>query len=112
MTPTESAYIGGIIDGEGCIEFKWANRIRRDRKGTPDLPDTYCPDGGASSRQTTHRLPNGNNKGRDTGHQTLPQTSHPPGPAPLARGLSWRLPNLEAGLQVFNCEERKSKTCR
>ena len=35
MTPTESAYIGGIIDGEGCIEFKWANRIRRDRKGTP-----------------------------------------------------------------------------
>ena len=35
MTPTESAYVGGIIDGEGCIEFKWANRIRRDRKGTP-----------------------------------------------------------------------------
>ena len=35
MTPTESAYVGGIIDGEGCIEFKWAARIRRDRKGTP-----------------------------------------------------------------------------
>ena len=35
MTPTESAYVGGIIDGEGCIEFKWAGRIRRDRKGTP-----------------------------------------------------------------------------
>ena len=35
MTPTESAYVGGVIDGEGCIEFKWANRIRRDRKGTP-----------------------------------------------------------------------------
>jgi len=35
MTLTESAYVGGIIDGEGCIEFKWADRIRRDRKGTP-----------------------------------------------------------------------------
>jgi hypothetical protein len=35
MTPTESAYVGGIIDGEGCIEFKWATRIRKDRKGTP-----------------------------------------------------------------------------
>ena len=35
MTPTEAAYVGGIIDGEGCIEFKWAGRIRRDRKGVP-----------------------------------------------------------------------------
>ena len=35
MTPTESAYVGGIIDGEGCIEFKWAARIRKDRKGIP-----------------------------------------------------------------------------
>ena len=35
MTPTESAYVGGIIEGEGCIEFKWANRIRRNRKGSP-----------------------------------------------------------------------------
>ena len=35
MTPTERAYVAGIIDGEGCIEFKWADRIRRDRKGTP-----------------------------------------------------------------------------
>ena len=35
MTPTESAYVGGIIDGEGHVEFKWVDRIRRDRKGTP-----------------------------------------------------------------------------
>ena len=35
LSPTEAAYIAGIIDGEGCIEFKWANRIRKDRKGTP-----------------------------------------------------------------------------
>jgi len=35
MTPTESAYVGGIIDGEGCIEFKWANRTHKDRKGMP-----------------------------------------------------------------------------
>tara|TARA_R100001086_G_scaffold152272_1_gene81030 strand:- start:53 stop:457 length:405 start_codon:yes stop_codon:yes gene_type:complete len=35
LSPTEAAYIAGIIDGEGCIEFKWADRIRRDRKGTP-----------------------------------------------------------------------------
>jgi len=35
MTSTEAAYVGGIIDGEGCIEFKWADRIRKDRKGSP-----------------------------------------------------------------------------
>ena len=35
MTSTERAYVAGIIDGEGCIEFKWADRIRRDRKGAP-----------------------------------------------------------------------------
>ena len=35
MTPTESAYVGGIIDGEGHVEFKWVDRTRKDRKGTP-----------------------------------------------------------------------------
>ena len=35
MSPTEAAYVAGIIDGEGWVEFKWANRIRRNRKGTP-----------------------------------------------------------------------------
>jgi len=35
MSATERAYVAGIIDGEGCIEFKWTNRIRRDRKGIP-----------------------------------------------------------------------------
>ena len=35
MSPTERAYVGGIIDGEGCIEFKWANRTRKNRKGIP-----------------------------------------------------------------------------
>ena len=35
MTPTQSAYVGGIIDGEGHVEFKWADRTRKDRKGTP-----------------------------------------------------------------------------
>jgi len=35
MTPTEAAYIAGIIDGEGSIEFKRRPRIRRDRTGTP-----------------------------------------------------------------------------
>jgi len=35
MTPTECAYVAGIIDGEGSIEFKRKPRIRRDRIGTP-----------------------------------------------------------------------------
>ena len=35
MSPTEQAYVGGIIDGEGHVEFKWANRTRKDRKGSP-----------------------------------------------------------------------------
>ena len=35
MTAIERAYLAGIIDGEGCIEFKWAPRVRRERKGAP-----------------------------------------------------------------------------
>ena len=35
MTPTECAYVAGIIDGEGSIEFKRRPRIRRDRTGAP-----------------------------------------------------------------------------
>ena len=35
MTPTESAYVAGIIDGEGSIEFKRRPTIRRERKGSP-----------------------------------------------------------------------------
>ena len=27
--------MAGIIDGEGHVEFKWANRTRKDRKGHP-----------------------------------------------------------------------------
>jgi len=42
MTPTENAYVAGIIDGEGCIEFKWADRIRRDRKGHPTYRTLIC----------------------------------------------------------------------
>ena len=35
MTPTERAYVAGIIDGEGYIEFKQRERIRHDRPGKP-----------------------------------------------------------------------------
>ena len=42
MTPTENAYVAGIIDGEGCIEFKWADRTRRDRKGHPTYRTLIC----------------------------------------------------------------------
>ena len=35
MTPTERAYVAGIIDGEGYIEFKQRDRIRHDRPGKP-----------------------------------------------------------------------------
>ena len=42
MTSTERAYLAGIIDGEGCVEFKWADRIRRDRKGHPTYRTFIC----------------------------------------------------------------------
>lgn len=42
MTSTECAYVAGIIDGEGCIEFKWADRTRRDRKGHPTYSTLIC----------------------------------------------------------------------
>jgi len=35
MTPTERAYVAGIIDGEGSIEFTQRQRIRHERKGKP-----------------------------------------------------------------------------
>ena len=35
MSPTERAYVAGIIDGEGWVEFSYRNRLRKDRKGTP-----------------------------------------------------------------------------
>jgi len=35
MTPTERAYVAGIIDGEGSIEYTQRDRIRHDRKGKP-----------------------------------------------------------------------------
>jgi len=35
MTPTERAYVAGIIDGEGSIEYVQRDRIRHDRKGKP-----------------------------------------------------------------------------
>ena len=35
MTPTERAYVAGIVDGEGSIEYTQRDRIRHDRKGKP-----------------------------------------------------------------------------
>ena len=35
MTPTERAYVAGIIDGEGSIEYVQRNVIRHDRPGKP-----------------------------------------------------------------------------
>ena len=35
MTPTERAYVAGIIDGEGWVEFKWHERTRHTRPGKP-----------------------------------------------------------------------------
>ena len=35
MTPTERAYVAGIIDGEGSIEYIQRDRIRHVRKGKP-----------------------------------------------------------------------------
>jgi hypothetical protein len=35
MKPTERAYVAGIIDGEGYIEYTQRDRIRHDRKGKP-----------------------------------------------------------------------------
>ena len=35
MTPTERAYVAGIIDGEGSIEYVQRNVIRHNRPGKP-----------------------------------------------------------------------------
>ena len=35
MTPTERAYVAGIIDGEGSIEYTQRQRTRHDRPGSP-----------------------------------------------------------------------------
>jgi len=35
MSPTEAAYVAGIIDGEGWVEFRYVNRTRNTRPGKP-----------------------------------------------------------------------------
>ena len=35
MTPTERAYVAGIIDGEGWVEYRYVNRTRNTRPGKP-----------------------------------------------------------------------------
>ena len=35
MSPTEAAYVAGIIDGEGWVEFRRVNRTRNTRPGKP-----------------------------------------------------------------------------
>ncbi len=35
MSPTERAYVAGIIDGEGWVEFRRVNRTRNTRPGKP-----------------------------------------------------------------------------
>ena len=35
MTPTERAYVAGIIDGEGWVEFSRVNRVIKTRPGKP-----------------------------------------------------------------------------
>ena len=110
MTPTESAYVGGIIDGEGHVEFKWVDRIRRDRKGTPTyhtlIVRLEVPQ--VDKRLIDYLMEITKEGTRDI--KRYPKTSYLPGPASLARRLSWRLPSAQAGLPVFNCEKAESKT--
>ena len=35
MSPTERAYVAGIIDGEGWVEYRYVNRTRNSRPGKP-----------------------------------------------------------------------------
>ena len=35
MTSEQAAYVAGIIDGEGYLEFGWKKRIRHDRVNNP-----------------------------------------------------------------------------
>jgi len=35
MLPTEAAYVAGIIDGEGWVEYRYVNRKRNTRPGKP-----------------------------------------------------------------------------
>ena len=35
MSPTERAYVAGIIDGEGWVEYRYVNRTRNTRPGAP-----------------------------------------------------------------------------
>jgi len=35
MSPTEAAYVAGIIDGEGWVEFRYVDRKRNTRPGKP-----------------------------------------------------------------------------
>ena len=108
MTPTESAYVGGIIDGEGHVEFKWANRTRKERKGSPTYRTLIVR---LEVPQVDKRLIDWLMEITKEGTRDIKsQSSNLERSTSLARRLSCRLPSAQAGLPLFNCEEAKSKT--
>ena len=107
MTSTESAYVGGIIDGEGHVEFKWVNRIRRDRKGTPTYRTLIVR---LEVPQVDKRLIDYLMEVTKEGTRDIKRYPKNPTYHDQHRWLSWRLPSTQTGLPVFNCEKGKSTT--
>ena len=97
MSPTEAAYVAGIIDGEGWVEYRYVNRTRNTRPGKPTYRTLIV-------RMEVPQVD-------EQGHQTFSQTSSLQRSTSLAPVSSWRLPSAQAGLQAFNCKEGESKTC-
>ena len=110
MTSTERAYVAGIIDGEGCIEFKWADRTRKDRKGHPTYRTLICR---MEVPQVDKRLIDWLMEISKEGTRDIKRYPNNPTWNDQHR---WRvgyhavLPSAQAGLPLFNCEEAKSKT--
>ena len=111
MTPTERAYVAGIIDGEGSIEYTQRDRIRHDRKGKPvhkvwnirmEVPQVdgrlidYLMETTAEGVRDMKRFP-GNDNWQDQHRWRVGY-----------RGV-YRI--LKADQQIFNCKKGKIKTC-
>ena len=110
MSVEERAYVAGIVDGEGWIEFKRKPMRRNTRPGKPihnvliirmEVPQV---DG-----RLIDYLMATTGEGNQ-GPEEIPQASNVQNTASLARVSSRSLPTVETDLSLSNCKKRESKT--
>jgi len=92
MSPEQAAYVAGIIDGEGYLEFGWKKRTRHDRKNKP----VY------ETLNVRLEVPQVDGRLIDYLIETTAE-GQLARPAPMAGRISRGLPNPKTSVPLFNC---------